>query len=49
MLRRIFATERGEVAGSCRILHSEELHNLHSLLIVMKMINSRGEGWLRHV
>jgi hypothetical protein len=47
LLRRIFGSEREEVAGGWRRLHNEELHNLYSrniILIIKSMIR-----WADHV
>jgi hypothetical protein len=41
MLRRIFGPYRDEVAGGCRRLHNEELHNLYASPNVVRMIKSR--------
>jgi hypothetical protein len=39
MLRRIFGLKRDEVTGDWRKLHNEELHNLYSLLSIIRMIS----------
>jgi hypothetical protein len=44
VLRRIFEPKRDEVTGSCRKLHKEKLHNLYSLLTIIRMMTSR---WMR--
>jgi hypothetical protein len=36
VLRRIFGLSRDEVTGGWRKLHNEELHNLYSLLSIIK-------------
>jgi hypothetical protein len=41
VLRRIFGTNREEVAGGCRILHNEELHNLYASPSITRTIESR--------
>jgi hypothetical protein len=41
VLRRIFGSRKGEVAGGCRKLHNEELHNLYSSPNIVRMIKSR--------
>jgi hypothetical protein len=41
MLWRIFGPKREEVAGSCRRLHSEELHNFYTSPNVVRVIKSR--------
>jgi hypothetical protein len=41
VLRRIFGTKRDEVTGGWRKLHNEELHNLYSSPIMIRMIKSR--------
>jgi hypothetical protein len=32
-----------------RTLHNEELHDLYSSSNIIRMINSRGIGWAKHV
>jgi hypothetical protein len=49
MLRRIVGSKRDEVTGAWRKLHNEELHNLHILPIVIRMIKSRRMRWAVHV
>jgi hypothetical protein len=46
---RIFGPKREEVAGDCRRLHNEELHNLYSLANIIKLIKSKGMKWAGHV
>jgi hypothetical protein len=41
VLRRIFGTEREEVAGGWRRLHNEELHNLYTSSNTIRQIKSR--------
>jgi hypothetical protein len=41
VLRRMFGLKREEVMGGWRKLHNEELHNLHSSLKVIRMIEPR--------
>jgi hypothetical protein len=41
VLRRIFGPKRDEATGGWRKLHNEEVHNLYSLLITIKMVKSR--------
>jgi hypothetical protein len=41
MLRRIFGTEREEVAEGWRRKHNEELHNLFTSLNIIRVIKSR--------
>jgi hypothetical protein len=38
VLRRIFGAKRGEVVGSWRRLHNEELHNLYTSPNVIRVI-----------
>jgi hypothetical protein len=38
MLRRIFGPKRDEVMGGWRKLHNEELHNLYSSPIIIRII-----------
>jgi hypothetical protein len=49
VLRRIFGPRRGEVAGGCRKLHNEELHNLYSSPNIIKILKSRRMTWAGHV
>jgi hypothetical protein len=37
VLKRIFGPRRDEVTGGWRKLHNEELHNLYSLLSIIRM------------
>jgi hypothetical protein len=41
MLRRIFESQREEVAGGWRRLHNEELHNLYASPNIISLIKSR--------
>jgi hypothetical protein len=41
VLKRIFGPMRGEMLGSQRRLHSEELHNLYASLNIIRVIISR--------
>jgi hypothetical protein len=41
MLKRIFGPKREEVVGSWRRLHNEELHNLHTVLNIIRVIKSK--------
>jgi hypothetical protein len=38
VLRAIFETKREEVAGGCRRLHNEELHNLYTSPDIIRVI-----------
>jgi hypothetical protein len=49
VLRRIFGPKRDEVTGEWRRLHNEELHNLHSLPSIKRIITSRRIRWAGHV
>lgn len=40
-LRKIFGPTKDETIGNWRKLHDEELHNIHSLLRIIRMITSR--------
>jgi hypothetical protein len=46
VLRRIFGPEREEVAGGCRRLHNEELHNLYASPEIVRVIKSRRMRWV---
>jgi hypothetical protein len=48
VLRGIFEPKR-EVDGSWRKLHNDELHNLYSLLNIVRVIKSRRLRWAEHV
>jgi hypothetical protein len=48
-LRRIFGLQRDEVMGHWRKLHNEELHNLYSLINIIRIIKSRRTRWVGHV
>jgi hypothetical protein len=48
VLRRIFGPKREE-DGSCRKLHNDEIHSLHSSPNVVRVIKSRRMRWARHV
>jgi hypothetical protein len=37
------------VMGGWRKLHNEELHNMHSLPSIIRMIRSRRNRWVGHV
>jgi hypothetical protein len=49
VLRRIFGPKRNGVTGGWRKLHNEELHNLYSSLIIIRIIKSRRTKWAEHV
>jgi hypothetical protein len=49
VLRRIFGLKIDEVMGGLRKLHNEELHNLYSLPVIIRMIMSRRVRWTGHV
>jgi hypothetical protein len=49
MLRKIFGLKRNEMVGGWRNLHEEELHNLYSLLSIIKTIKIRRMRWAVHV
>jgi hypothetical protein len=49
VLRRIFGPEMDEVRGEWRKLHNEELNDLYSSPIVLRMITSRKIIWAGHV
>jgi hypothetical protein len=41
---RIFGSKRDEVAGGCRKLHNEELHNLYSSPSIIRMMDEMGRA-----
>jgi hypothetical protein len=49
LLRRIFGPTRETVTGGWRKLHDVELHDLYTLLNVVRMIKSRRMRWMGHV
>ena len=49
VLRRIFGPKRDEVTGDWRKLHNEELNDLYSSPIIVRMIKWRGMRWAGHV
>jgi hypothetical protein len=46
---RIFGPKRDEVMGGWGKLHNEELHDLHTLPSIIRMIKSRRMKWAGHV
>jgi hypothetical protein len=46
VLRRILGSKRDEVKGGWRKLHNEELHNVYSSPIIIRMIKSRRMRWV---
>jgi hypothetical protein len=49
VLRRIFGPKRDEVTGELRKLHNEELRDLYSSPIIIRIIKSRKMRWAGHV
>ena len=49
VLRRIFEPKREEETGERRRLHNEELINLYSSPIIVRVIKSRTMRWAGHV
>jgi hypothetical protein len=49
VLRRIYGPETEEVAGSWKILHNEELHNLYASPNIIRVIKSRRLRWAGNV
>jgi len=48
MLRRVFGPKRDEVTGEWRKLHNEELSDLYSLPIIVRVVKSRRMRWAGH-
>jgi hypothetical protein len=46
---RILGPNRGELAGGCRKLHNEQLHDLYSSPSITRMIKSRRMRWGGHI
>jgi hypothetical protein len=46
---RIFGPKSDEATGDWRKLYNEELHNLYSSPIIIRMIKSRRMKWAGHV
>jgi hypothetical protein len=42
VLRRIFRQKKGEIIGTCRKQHNQELHNMCSSPNIIRMINQIG-------
>jgi hypothetical protein len=49
VLRRIFGPKRDEVTVDWRKLHNEELHNLYSSRIIIRIMKSMRMRWEGHV
>jgi hypothetical protein len=49
VLRSIVGPKRDGVTGGWRKLHNEELHNLNSSRIIIRIIKSRSMRWAGHV
>jgi hypothetical protein len=49
VLRRIFGPRRDEVTGEWIKLHNEELNDLYSSPIIVRVIKSRRMRWALHV
>jgi hypothetical protein len=49
VLRRILGPKRDGVMGGWRKLHNEELHNLYSSPIIIRIIMSGMMRWVGHV
>jgi hypothetical protein len=49
ILRKIFGTKKDEATGEWRKLHNEELHDLYSSPIIIRIIKSRRMRWAGHV
>ena len=49
VLRRVFGPKRDEVTGEWRKLHNEELRDLYSSPIIVRVVKSRRMKWAGHV
>jgi hypothetical protein len=49
VMRRIFGPKRDEVTGEWRKLHNEELRDLYSSPIIIRIIKQRKMRWAGHV
>jgi len=49
VLRKIFGPKQGKVTGEWRKLHNEEFNDLHSSLIIVRVIKSRRMKWVGHI
>jgi hypothetical protein len=49
MLRRMFRPKRDELTGEWRKLHNEELNDLYSSPIIVRVIKSKRMRWAGHV
>jgi hypothetical protein len=49
VLRRIFGPKKGEVTGGWRKLHNEELRDLCSSPIIIRIMKSRWMRWAWHI
>jgi len=49
IVMKIFAPKREGIIGGEKELHNEELHNLYSSPIIIRVIKSRRLRWVGHV
>jgi hypothetical protein len=49
VMRRVFGPKRDVVTGEWRKLHNEELNDLYSLPIIVRVVKSRRMRWAGHV
>jgi hypothetical protein len=49
ILGRVFGPKRDAVTGGWRKVHNEELHNMCSSPIIIRIIKSRRMRWTEHV
>jgi len=48
VIRRIFGPKMKEMAGDCKILYNEELHNFFASPNIIRVIKSWRTRWVEH-